>query len=107
MLGKRSELNIFNWYMELGALIFLAIAVVIVYSAPSTNFKLANIFISGLICGYILFKKKLKFRAIFITIGWIIGLIIGSKLNMYLVIVVFTIGSIITYYSFKNKWLEI
>ncbi len=107
IMKKKAQINIFEWYIEFGALLFLIIAISIVYSIQSIYLKFANIFISGLICGYILFKKKFNFRTIFITLAWIVGLIIGSEESISLVILTFIIGSIITYYTFKNKWLEV
>lgn len=107
MLKKKSQINVFDWYLELAALIFLALAIIMVYSITSPAFKFLNIFISGLICGYILFRRQLGFRVIFITIAWIIGLIIGSKLNAFYVILVFLIGIAVIYYSLKKKWIDV
>ncbi len=106
MLKKKAQINIFDWYLEFLALIFLIIAIVMVNSIPSINLKFINIFISGLICGYILFKRKISFRTVFITTAWIIGLIIGSEQNWFLVSVVFLAATILIYKSLKNKWVN-
>ena len=58
MLKKKAEINIYDWYLEFTALLFLIIAIVMVHSIENTYLKFTNIFISGLICGYILFKKN-------------------------------------------------
>ncbi len=103
---KKAQINLVNWFLEIGAILFLTLAIFIVYATHNSYLRFINIFISGIICGYILFKKKLKFRAIFITIAWVIGLIIGSKEHFLLVILVFIIGTIISYNNFKKKWFE-
>lgn len=104
---KKSELDVYGYYMELGALLFLLIAVVCVYSISNTYLKFINVFVSGLICGYILFRKKFSFRTMFITLAWIVGLMLGIADDFLLIAVLFILGAILTYQGFKNKWFDI
>lgn len=97
-----------NW-AEISALILLILGFVI--SATSTNILASYIiiFFCGLIIGRAWFqrKKQIKIPSFVIIMGFLIGYLLGNYYqNNILLIIVFIIGTTLSYYLHEKKILK-
>lgn len=101
--------NFFKNWAEIFFFILMVIGIIIAVSAPSAVISYIVIFLSGMFAGRILYfrKKKLKSAYYIIIIGFLIGYLLGTYYgSRQVVIVLFFIGALLSYYLFEKGVLR-
>lgn len=97
-----------NW-MEFFFLVLMALGVLIAFSVPSAVISYSVIFISGIFAGRVIYerKDKIKFPYFMIMVGFLIGYLIGVYYgSRRVLIVLFVMGSILSYILYDKKLLK-
>jgi len=97
-----------NW-AETFFFILMVIGVIIALSAPSAMISYIVIFVSGMFAGRIIYFRQhtLKSGYYIIIIGFLVGYLIGSYYgSRKVIIILFAIGAILSYYLYEKKVLK-
>lgn len=101
-------LNNYNW-VEIIFFILLIIGFIFSLAAPSAVLSYLIIFFAGMMGGRLIYirKKSMVFPYILILIGFLIGYLIGARYGNWLItIVLFVLGSILSYYMHEQGWIK-
>ena len=89
-----------NW-AEIIFFVLLIIGFLFSLAAPSAVLSYITIFAAGMMAGRLIYerKQKLQFPYYLIIIGFLIGYLIGARYgNWQVIIVLFVLGSLLSYY---------
>jgi len=101
-------MNTHNW-AEILAFILLIIGFIFSLAAPSAVLSYLIIFFAGIMGGRLVYerKKSMVFPYILILIGFLIGYLIGSRYGNWLTtVILFVLGSILSYYLHEQGWIK-
>ena len=99
----------FKSWAEFFFFVLMVIGVIIALSAPSAVISYVVIFLSGIMAGRVLYFRKTKLKAGYyiIIIGFLIGYLLGTIYgSRKIIIVLFFIGALLSYYLFDKKVLR-
>lgn len=97
-----------NW-AEFFFFVLMVIGIIIAVSAPSAVISYIVIFLSGMMAGRIIYFRKTKLKTAYyiiifgFLIGYLLGTIYGSR---KVVIILFFIGTLLSYYLFDKEILR-
>ena len=97
-----------NW-MEFFFFVLMIIGVIIALTAPSAIISYIIIFLSGMFAGRLIYEKKnkIQFPYFMIIAGFVIGYLIGVYYgSRRVVIVLFVVGTILSYKLYEKKILK-
>lgn len=97
-----------NW-AEFFFFVLMVIGVIVALAAPSAVISYIVIFLSGLFAGRIIYfrNRNLKVGYYIIIIGFLIGYLVGSIYgSRKVIIVLFVLGAILSYYLYDKKVLR-
>ncbi len=101
--------SLYETWVETLFFALLIIGLLLSVRIGSAFFAYVVIFLCGLMAGRSFYKRKkgFKFYIYFITIGFLIGYLIGTRYgNKWFMVVLFIVGCIISYYIHKKKIIE-
>ena|SRR3989338_2944427 len=96
----------FESWAELFFLILLVIGFLLSLAAPSAVLSYLMIFACGMMSGRIWYEQRDNFKSPFflIVMGFLIGYLIGTRYGNWIILVIlFILGGIASYYLHKNK----
>ncbi len=97
-----------NW-MEFFFLVLMVIGIFTALISPSAVISYIIIFLAGLAAGRLIYerKHKIQFPYLIIIAGFVIGYIVGVYYgDRKLVVLLFVIGAIISYWMYDKKILK-
>mgnify|MGYP001557802516 CR=1 FL=1 len=97
-----------NW-MEFWFFVLMVIGVLISLSAPSAAISYIVISLSGMLAGRLFYerKDKMQFPYLMIIVGFVVGYLIGIYYGSRRIsIVLFILGTILSYKPYENKILK-
>ena len=97
-----------NW-AEVFFFILMVIGIILALSAPSAVVSYIVIFVSGLFAGRIIYLRHHNLKAAYyiVIFGFLIGYLLGSYYgSKKLIIVLFVIGAVLSYYLYDKKILK-
>ena len=97
-----------NW-AEFFFFVLMVIGVILALSAPSAVVSYIVIFVSGMFAGRIIYFRhhSLKSAYYIVIIGFLIGYLMGSYYgSRKVIIVLFVLGAILSYYLYDKKVLK-
>lgn len=97
-----------NW-MEFWFLVLVVVGILIALSAPSAVISYVIIFLSGILAGRVVYKRKnkMKFPYFMIVVGLVIGYLIGAYYgSRWVVIALFIIGAISGYRLYEKRIIK-
>ncbi|MEK6984305.1 MAG: hypothetical protein AABX33_07060 [Nanoarchaeota archaeon] len=95
--------------MEFFFFIVMILGIITALSAPSAFISYIIIFLAGMIAGRLIYerKRKIKLPYIMIIAGFLIGYLIGVYYgNVWIIIILFIIGGILSFRLYNNKILR-
>ncbi|MBL7055084.1 hypothetical protein ISS05_04975 [Candidatus Woesearchaeota archaeon] len=100
---------LFKSWAEFFFFVLIITGIIIALSTPSAIISYFVIFLSGIFAGRLLYfrKKKLKVAYYIVIAGFLIGYLLGSYYgNRKIIIVLFFIGAVLSYYMFDKNVLK-
>jgi len=97
-----------NW-VEFFFFVLMVIGIIVALAAPSAVISYIVIFLSGIFAGRIVYFRhhNLKAGYYIIIIGFLIGYLLGSIYgSRKVIIVLFVLGAILSYYLYEKKVLR-
>lgn len=108
---KKGVLDMISMWVEYVALVVLFIGFFISMSSGSAFLSYIIIFLSGLLTGRILFqnRKALPFKYYILMLVFLVGYILGTYVSEFgsrkIIVIVFILSNILSYYLHDKKYI--
>jgi hypothetical protein len=104
---KKGVISVLTWWVEMVAFIVLVVGFVFSIFIRSAFVTYIVITLFGLLAGRFIYYKRHGFPFYLITMGLLIGYVLGSRYGQWkLIIVLFFLGGAVSYYVHQQGYLD-